>query len=284
MDISIITPIYYGNRYLNNYLENIEKACKKMNKVEVILVNDSPNIKLEFNREIVKNFELRIIANSKNEGIHKSRCIGLENARGKYILFLDQDDEIVEDALIIQYKIIKRGADMVLGNGVYEDKVNKNNIFSNKFSQKFATKKEPYILARNFIISPGQCLIKKESIPLDWIRYHLKLNGVDDYLLWLLMFDKKMNIVCNFNIVYVHKYTGENVSLDNEKMFESQLEMIKILEKYANYNMKDLKKLKRAINYKHNYKKNFMLETLKNLDIFFYNVYYRIFWRGYIAK
>lgn len=282
MKISIITPVYCGNKYLNSYLENIERACKKMNEVEVIFVNDSPNVKLKFNEKIVKSFSLKIIENSKNEGIHKSRCIGLENANGKYILFLDQDDEIMEDTLITQYNKIESGADMVLGNGLYEDGVRKNKIFDNKFSQKFATKKKPYILARNFIISPGQCLIKKETIPEYWKEHCLKANGADDYLLWLLMFNEKMNIIYNYNMVYIHKYTGENVSLDDEKMFNSQLEIVSALEKCTNYNEKDLKRIKRTIIYKHNYKKKFILETLKNLDIFIYNVWYRILWRGYI--
>ena len=47
------------------------------------------------------------------------------------------------------------------------------------------------------------------------------------------------------------------------------------------YNKKDLKKLERTIKYKHNYKTNFVKETLKNIDIFCYNIMYRAKWKGY---
>ncbi len=285
MDISIITPIYHGNKYINSYLKNVIKACDKIaGKVEIIFVNDSPEIKIEYDENLIKNVKFRIIENKTNIGIHESRIVGVKEAKGKYILFLDQDDEIAENALITQLDSIQDGADMVLGNGLYEDEKGSNKIFANKFSQKFSIKKMPYILARNFIISPGQCLIRKESIPEYWLQNTMQANGADDYLLWLLMFNDNAKIVCNYNIIYIHKYTGENVSLDKEKMFNSQLDLIQALENNKEYNKKDLKKLKRAIYYKHNYKKDFFAETLKNLDIFLYNVYYKILWKGYTSK
>lgn len=285
MNISIITPIYKGNKYLNNYLKNISSASKKLKDIEVIWVNDSPDIKIEYNEKLVENFSLKVIENSKNLGIHKSRCIGLNAAKGKYILFLDQDDEITEDSLITQYMLIEKNkCNIILGNGIYEDGEENNKIFSNKFSQKFATHKKPYIMGRNFIISPGQCLIRRDSIPEYWSENAQKFNGADDYLLWLLMLNDNIKMCCNYNIVYVHKYTGENYSLDLEKMFKSQLELVDLLKNNNNYNKKDLKLLKRTIMYKHNYKKNFIKESLKNIDIFIYNIYYRIVWKGYILK
>lgn len=285
MKISIITPIYKGNKYLNSYLKNISKACENLDGIEVIWINDSPSIPLEYDSNLIKNFQLRIINNEKNLGIHKSRCVGIQEAKNDYILLLDQDDEITDISLKTQYdKIKKSNANMVIGNGFFEEQNKKEKIYKNKYSQKFATKKLPNILARNFIISPGQCLIKKSSIPKYWLTNSLKANGADDYLLWLLMFNENAKIVCNYDIVYTHKYTGKNFSLDMDKMFKSQQELIQVLKNNDSYNKKDLKLLERAILYKHNYKKHFFSESLKNLDIFIYNVWYRLVWRGYLPK
>ena len=284
MNISIITPIYYGNQYINNYLKAINKACENVKGIEIIFVNDSPEIEIEYDFKLVKNFELRIIENKENMGIHKSRVIGMKHAKGKYLLFLDQDDEVTENALVLQDDIVKKEPDIILGNGLYEMQDSKKNIFSNRFSQDFATKERPFIMVRNFIISPGQCLVKKDSIPRYWMENCLSSNGADDYLLWLLMFNENVQIVCNYNIVYRHKYTGKNLSLDKEKMFCSQLELIDILEKNKLYKKEKLKILKRMIYYKHAYKQNFLIETLKNFDIFVYNLYYKIVWKGYVSK
>lgn len=285
MDISVITPIYKGNVYLNNYMKKISKACTLKNNVEVILVNDSPEIDIEFNKELIKNFKIKIINNKKNLGIHGARIVGLQNALGKYILFLDQDDEIMENTLITQYeKIVKEDCDMVLGNGIFEDRNGTYTIYKNTYSQDFASKKRPNIMIRDFIVSPGQCLIKKSCIPNYWTQNRLQYNGTDDYLLWLLMFNSNVKIANNYENIYIHKYTGENLSLNKEKMYKSQLNMLEILKECKEYNSSDFKLLDRTIKYKHNYKKNFLSETIKNLDIFFYNLFYKIIWKGYTVS
>lgn len=285
MDISIITPVYKGNTYLNNYMKKVSKACELKSNVEVILVNDSPEIEIEFDKSLIKNFEIRIINNKKNMGIHEARIVGLKNALGKYILFLDQDDEILENTLITQYKkITEEDGDMVLGNGFFEDKNGNHAIYKNNFSQNFASKKTPNILVRDFIVSPGQCLIKKRSISKYWIENKLSCNGTDDYLLWLLMFNENIKFVNNYEKIYIHKYTGENLSLNKEKMYSSQLNMLELLKENSNYSKKDFKLLSRTIKYKHDYKKSFIKETLKNLDIFIYNLFYKMVWKGYTVS
>ncbi len=280
MKISIITPIYKGNKYLNNYLKMVEEAISEIKDVEVIWVNDSPNVPLEYDDTLAKKIDLHIIENKENCGIHKSRVNGLNKASGEYILFLDQDDEITKDALLSQYNKAK-SYDLIIGNGYFEDKNGSHMIFENESSIKFVTKKKPYIEIRDFIVSPGQCLIRKEAIPEEWKENTLKNNGTDDFLLWLLMFNNNCKITTNFECIYKHKYTGENVSLETDNMYKSQLELLDTLEKFDNYNTKDLKKLERTIKYKHNYKTNFVKETLKNIDIFWYNIMYKIKWKGY---
>ena len=61
MNISIITPIYKGNKYLNKYLENISQASEKLTDIEVIWINDSPEIEIEYDKDLIKNFTLKII-------------------------------------------------------------------------------------------------------------------------------------------------------------------------------------------------------------------------------
>ena len=122
MKISIITPIYNGNKYLNNYLKMIKQAISKISEIEVIWVNDSPNIPIEYDKNLTKDVNVQIIKNKENSGIHKSRVNGLKQAKGKYILFLDQDDEITEDALLSQYNKIQ-GHDLVIGNGYLKIKM-----------------------------------------------------------------------------------------------------------------------------------------------------------------
>lgn len=62
--------------------------------IEIILVNDVSTDNTLKIVEDLKNEDPRIeiINNAKNMGILYSRCIGVLNAKGKYIVPLDHDD------------------------------------------------------------------------------------------------------------------------------------------------------------------------------------------------
>lgn len=291
MKISIITPIFEGNQYLNRYLKSVETAVteflkNKENFVEVIFVNDSPWDEPQYNEKLISGFELKIIENSKNFGIHRSRINGLRESQGEYIIFLDQDDLLTKVSLIALSKTIK-DADIALGNGIFEKKKTTEDIFANGFSQDFATKPFVYKWIRDFVVSPGQCLIKKSSIPQYWIDHPLKNNGTDDYFLWLLMFNQGATMVSCREKVYVHKFTGVNYSLDDDKMFNSTREMLHLLRKNPEFSKKDLSLMKRRIYFKRIDRRRkwiFTKESIKNIDILAVNVLYRMFWRGCLIR
>lgn len=92
-----------------------------------------------------------------------------------------------------------------------------------------------------------------------------------------------MSVSVNDAFVYMHKYTGGNISADLEVMFQSSLELLELLKRNPNYQYQTYRKLERTIHYKHDIhlsRKRYFTESLKNLDIFLYNVYYRLVWRG----
>lgn len=89
--VSIIIPVYNGERYLEECLSSIEHQTHP--DMQVIIVNDgstdgSEEIANSFCRRDAR-FELINIANS---GVSKARNVGIEKARGKYITFVDADD------------------------------------------------------------------------------------------------------------------------------------------------------------------------------------------------
>lgn len=290
MHISVITPVYHGNKYLNKYMKMMEKAAEPFaargNSVEVILVNDSPDVDIVYDGSLVKSFRVSVINNNENIGIHGSRVNGLNNCSGDYIVFLDQDDIISHHCFTTHAKAIKDG-DISLGNGILEAGIERNDIFGGKFSQKFASRPWVYIWIRDFIVSPGQCLIKKSAIPEYWKEHILSANGTDDYLLWLLMFNNGSVMNCNYHRVYLHCDTGENVSSDSGKMFESTKELLAALETCPDYNKSVSALIKRRIYYKEadrGNKKEFVLKSIKNMDVFLVNVFYRIVWRGCLVS
>lgn len=103
--ISIIIPIYNTAKYLPQCLDSI--LTQSHQNIEVILVNDaSPDNSLSICQSYTKKDSRIIIIDKKvNEGVDKARFTGLEEAKGKYILFIDSDDWLENpDILSIMYQ------------------------------------------------------------------------------------------------------------------------------------------------------------------------------------
>ena len=118
MDVSVIIPIYKGNGYIESLLNKIEKNYQESQKeIEVIFVNDYPDEEIIVGSQ--HDFPIRIINNEMNQGIHQTRINGLKKALGKYILFLDQDDEISDFYIKRQLEHIG-DADLCIANCIME--------------------------------------------------------------------------------------------------------------------------------------------------------------------
>ena len=277
MEISVIVPFYKGQQYLDYLLEILDKNNNLIDeKMEVIFVNDYPEEHLVINNTY--NFDVHVINNEVNVGIHHSRVNGLNQAKGKYILFLDQDDEITAECIKSQIEHITN-ADLCIANGIMESDSESHLIYKNKRSQDYLKKQIGFIKVRDLIVSPGQCLIKKESIPEFWKHHFLTVNCADDYMLFLLMIDKKCEFAVNYDILYTHKYTGINISNDIHQNYQSNMAMLDLIKdelKNINFSL-----LKRTIQYKYDMKLHGKIKpSIKNIDLFIYNTIYQILWKG----
>ena len=89
--VSIIIPVYNGEYYLNELIENLVNQTYK--KIEIITVdNNSADNSLELLKVLSKEKTfLRIFSNKKNEGYCGGCNKGIENAYGEFLLFLRQD-------------------------------------------------------------------------------------------------------------------------------------------------------------------------------------------------
>lgn len=92
IDLSIVIPVYNAEKYLNqcvNSIMDIEEFS-----YEVILVDDgSTDYSGELCDELALNENINVI-HKKNEGVSTARNVGIREAKGKYIIFVDSDDFI----------------------------------------------------------------------------------------------------------------------------------------------------------------------------------------------
>lgn len=233
ISISVIVPIYKGEKYIPNIYKMVSENYTTLNqtnksKIELIFVNDCPQEPVKFVESTKsKDFVMKILQTDINRGIHGARSYGLQFASGEYILFLDQDDEIKPYYLLSQINILRQGEyDAVVSNGMIN---NYKKIYATYQEQIEILSMEQYWNKGNRIISPGQVLLKRASIPTEWGKNILENNGADDYFLWMLMLKKKRQFVANTRVLYYHNPSRTDSSVTAECMQRSFIEVIELL-------------------------------------------------------
>ena len=131
MKVSVITAFYKGNAYMADYKRMIRaNQChlEKGDELEVLIINDSPEEHVVL-PEDGGDCNIFIYDQKQNGGIHAARVRGLSLCTGDYVIFLDQDDRLREDAVatfIATMKKYQTKADKVLvSNAVMEQKMAK---------------------------------------------------------------------------------------------------------------------------------------------------------------
>ena len=96
--ISVIIPVYNAEPYLNRCIDSV--LASAYSDFEIILVNDgSTDCSPEICRAYAENDIRVVFLSQENRGVSSARNLGLEAARGEWIVFLDSDDFITDDYL-----------------------------------------------------------------------------------------------------------------------------------------------------------------------------------------
>lgn len=106
MKLSIITPYYKTLDYIKKLASVLEPQLN--DEIEWIIIDDGCNEK-----ELDK-LKAKVIHLKENSGVAgKPRNIGLDDAKGEYIAFIDSDDLVSEDYIYEIMKKISKGWDLI---------------------------------------------------------------------------------------------------------------------------------------------------------------------------
>lgn len=106
--ITIIVPVYNVEIYLPHCIDSI--LAQTFTDWELLLVDDgSPDRSGEICDEYAKTDKRIRVFHKKNGGVSSARNLGLDNAHGRWVTFIDADDYILPDFIKGLYKPIEAG-------------------------------------------------------------------------------------------------------------------------------------------------------------------------------
>lgn len=108
--ISVIINVYNGEKFIKKCLDSVINQTYK--NIEIIIVNDGSTDNTLSICESYKDNRIKII-NQENMGLSLSRNVGIDNATGEYLFFVDVDDYIELDAIEYLYKLTKENNTMI---------------------------------------------------------------------------------------------------------------------------------------------------------------------------
>lgn len=227
--VSIILPVFNAERFLSQCLDSILRQTYQ--DWELVAVDDGSK---DGSIEILKSYERRDdrihIISKENEGVSIARNVALEQTHGDYIYFVDSDDIVMPEALMILVEAMEScHATFVKSDFLPIDEQGKQ-VFVNKKqvirrrndgqvmeSEKFFKK----ILLKEYFL--WTCLFQKDIIVKNHIRFipHCRLMEdaafVADYLLY-----SDRNVYKDACVYGYRKYEG-TVSAVNKDYTEDMM-------------------------------------------------------------
>lgn len=176
--VSIITPMYNGEKYIGQTIESVVAQTYK--DWEMIIVDDgSKDNSAEIVRKYTEKDNRVKLIQQKNSGCASARNNALRNAKGQYICFLDSDDLWDVDFLQEQLSFLKeKNAAFVFSSHKRIDENNKEILVPFIVPERVSYTD----LLKTCSISLLTVIIDK--VQTSEIKFH-ENYVIEDYALWL---------------------------------------------------------------------------------------------------
>lgn len=186
--VSIIMPAYNSEKHIRESIESV--LSQSMEDWELLVIDDASQ---DETADIVQRYALldkriSLFKNDRNIGTAKSRNIGLDNAKAKWVAFLDSDDIWYSNKLERQLEIAeKEGAELVCSSYciLYENTGKRVNY---RIPSKISYEK---LLCEN-IIGCSTVLLKSQLLKK---RRFLSDIYHEDYAMWLALLKSGCNAI-----------------------------------------------------------------------------------------
>ena len=212
---SIIVPVYNAIAFVGDTIHNLLR--QDVNK-EILLINDgSTDDSLQLIKQYESKYDCIKVVDKKNGGVSSARNVGLNVAKGDYVIFVDSDD-FIDDGLLERCEIIlqRKSTDAVIFSYkyVYPKSSRKEICFRYKSSDYYSLKEwlnEFYQLWSFHILHCiGTKVYRKSVIDQYNIRFNESISYLEDISFALEYLSHISNIYYLDEPAYHYRIINEN--------------------------------------------------------------------------
>ncbi|WEK19416.1 MAG: glycosyltransferase [Candidatus Pedobacter colombiensis] len=215
--VSVIIPCYNHGRYLSKAIESV--LAQTYTHFEIIVIDDGST---DNTKEIVQNYKEVKYVFKINQGLSAARNTGIDQSTGEYLVFLDADDWLLPDALMINLNFIRVSPQLAFVSGGFRFFFDKDQT-TRDVTRKVDTDHYCYLLQTNFIAMIATVMFQRWVF--ESVRYDTTLKVCEDYDLYLKV-ARRHPIAHHTELIAVYFIHDSNVSKGSAMMLSTALQIL----------------------------------------------------------
>lgn len=206
--ISVIMPVYNGEKYLVEAIESI--LTQTLTNFEFIIINDASTDKTAkiLKKYVEKDPRIRVLTNKTNLNIAETRNRGIREAKTDIIVSMDADDVAFPDRFKQQYEVIKANPKVAVVGGDIQIIDEGGNAVTYR-SYKTTSKLLKRTMLRYSPFAQSATMLRK-SYAEEFGLYNPKMSPSEDVDLWFRLGTKYDFASIPYPLLKYRVYMGSN--------------------------------------------------------------------------
>lgn len=194
--VSVIVPLYNKEKFIGTTINSVLQQTDK--DFELIIVDDGSTDNSAAVVKAINDPRIRLIQ-KENEGVSAARNTGIKESNGEWLLFLDADDELAENALahFAEYAVSHQRTDVFIA-----EEVSKSGLISYQYHNAKQISNPLYLSwCGKLYARPGALFIRRSA---SYDHYDERMSFYEDHWFMINVLKNNVAMVIPVPTVVIH--------------------------------------------------------------------------------
>lgn len=174
--LSVIMPVYNGQKYLKDAINSV--LNQTFEDYELLIIDDGSTDSSVKIIQSIKDSRIKLLKNNENQGVAFTRNVGLSEAKGEYLAWMDCDDLIEPNRFQIQIDYLRENLEI----GICGTALNRFGEGKPRVSREYS---DPEMIKSALLfypaIRPATAMYRMNMVREAKLSYDTRLAVAEDY-------------------------------------------------------------------------------------------------------